>query len=235
MRINKYIASSGVTSRRNADKLVTEGRVKVNGKTVTELGFDVNENNDTVSVDGKKIALINKYTYIMMYKPKGCVCSANDECGRKTVFDYVDIDKRLFTVGRLDYDSEGLLLLTNDGALAQYITHPGNEIPKSYLVKVEGDIPAADLARLRKGVKLDDGSLTARAKVRLKEIAGNVYSYDVTIFEGKNREIRRMFEAIGKEVIFLKRVAVGDLRLGGLSRGTYRYLTDKEIDYLKNL
>lgn len=235
MRINKYIASSGVTSRRNADKLVTEGRVKVNGKTVTELGFDVNENNDTVSVDGKKIALINKYTYIMMYKPKGCVCSANDECGRKTVFDYVDIDKRLFTVGRLDYDSEGLLLLTNDGALAQYITHPGNEIPKSYLVKVEGDIPKADLARLRKGVKLDDGSLTARAKVRLKEIAGNVYSYDVTIFEGKNREIRRMFEAIGKEVIFLKRVAVGDLRLGGLSRGTYRYLTDKEIDYLKNL
>ena len=235
MRINKYIASSGVTSRRNADKLVTEGRVKVNGKTVTELGFDVNENNDTVSVDGKKIALINEYTYIMMYKPKGCVCSANDECGRKTVFDYVDIDKRLFTVGRLDYDSEGLLLLTNDGALAQYITHPGNEIPKSYLVKVEGDIPEADLARLRKGVKLDDGSLTARAKVRLKEIAGNVYSYDVTIFEGKNREIRRMFEAIGKEVIFLKRVAVGDLRLGGLSRGTYRYLTDKEIDYLKNL
>ncbi len=235
MRINKYIASSGVTSRRNADKLVTEGRVKVNGKTVTELGFDVNENNDTVSVDGKKIALINKYTYIMMYKPKGCVCSANDERGRKTVFDYVDIDKRLFTVGRLDYDSEGLLFLTNDGALAQYITHPGNEIPKSYLVKVEGDIPEADLARLRKGVKLDDGSLTARAKVRLKEIAGNVYSYDVTIFEGKNREIRRMFEAIGKEVIFLKRVAVGDLRLGGLSRGTYRYLTDKEIDYLKNL
>ena len=235
MRINKYIASSGVTSRRNADKLVTEGRVKVNGKTVTELGFDVNENNDTVSVDGKKIALINKYTYIMMYKPKGCVCSANDERGRKTVFDYVDIDKRLFTVGRLDYDSEGLLLLTNDGALAQYITHPGNEIPKSYLVKVEGDIPEADLARLRKGVKLDDGSLTARAKVRLKEIVGNVYSYDVTIFEGKNREIRRMFEAIGKEVIFLKRVAVGDLRLGGLSRGTYRYLTDKEIDYLKNL
>lgn len=235
MRINKYIASSGVTSRRNADKLVTEGRVKVNGKTVTELGFDVNENNDNVSVDGKKIALINKYTYIMMYKPKGCVCSANDECGRKTVFDYVDIDKRLFTVGRLDYDSEGLLLLTNDGALAQYITHPGNEIPKSYLVKVEGDIPEADLARLRKGVKLDDGSLTARAKVRLKEITGNVYSYDVTIFEGKNREIRRMFEAIGKEVIFLKRVAVGDLRLGGLSRGTYRYLTDKEIDYLKNL
>lgn len=235
MRINKYIASSGVTSRRNADKLVTEGRVKVNGKTVNELGFDVNENNDTVSVDGKKIALINKYTYIMMYKPKGCVCSANDECGRKTVFDYVDIDKRLFTVGRLDYDSEGLILLTNDGALAQYITHPSNEIPKSYLVKVEGDIPEADLARLRKGVKLDDGSLTARAKVRLKEIAGNVYSYDVTIFEGKNREIRRMFEAIGKEVIFLKRVAVGDLRLGGLSRGTYRYLTDKEIDYLKNL
>ena len=235
MRINKYIASSGVTSRRNADKLVTEGRVKVNGKIVTELGFDVNENNDTVSVDGKKIALINKYTYIMMYKPKGCVCSANDECGRKTVFDYVDIDKRLFTVGRLDYDSEGLILLTNDGALAQYITHPGNEIPKSYLVKVEGDIPEADLARLRKGVKLDDGSLTADAKVRQKEIAGNVYSCDVTIFEGKNREIRRMFEAIGKEVIFLKRVAVGDLRLGGLSRGTYRYLTDKEIDYLKNL
>ncbi|MDD7481414.1 MAG: pseudouridine synthase [Eubacteriales bacterium] len=235
MRINKYIAGSGVTSRRGADKLVEEGRVKVNNKTVTTLGFEVNEDNDTVTVDGRKITLVNKYTYLMLYKPKGCVCTASDEFNRKTVFDYVNVDKRLFTVGRLDYDSEGLLILTNDGALAQYLTHPSNEIPKSYLVKVEGDIPQADLAKLRKGVTLDDCQTTARAKVKLKGIEGNIYSYDVTIFEGKNREIRRMFESIGKEVIFLKRVAIGDLRLGGLGRGASRYLTDKEINYLKNL
>ena len=158
MRINKYIAGSGVTSRRGADKLVEEGRVKVNNKTVTTLGFEVNEDNDTVTVDGRKITLVNKYTYLMLYKPKGCVCTASDEFNRKTVFDYVNVDKRLFTVGRLDYDSEGLLILTNDGALAQYLTHPSNEIPKSYLVKVEGDIPQADLAKLRKGVTLDDGA-----------------------------------------------------------------------------
>lgn len=160
MRINKYIAGSGVTSRRGADKLVEEGRVKVNNKTVTTLGFEVNEDNDTVTVDGRKITLVNKYTYLMLYKPKGCVCTASDEFNRKTVFDYVNVDKRLFTVGRLDYDSEGLLILTNDGALAQYLTHPSNEIPKSYIVKVEGDIPQADLAKLRKGVTLDDGQTT---------------------------------------------------------------------------
>ena len=243
MRINKYIAGSGVTSRRGADKLVEEGRVKVNNKTVTTLGFEVNEVNDTVTVDGRKITLVNKYTYLMLYKPKGCVCTASDEFNRKTVFDYVNVDKRLFTVGRLDYDSEGLLILTNDGALAQYLTHPSNEIPKSYLVKVEGDIPQADLAKLRKGVTLDDGQTTARAKVKLKGIEGNIYSYDVTIFEGKNREIRNFTHRrvlhlsffFGKEVIFLKRVAIGDLRLGGLGRGASRYLTDKEINYLKNL
>ena len=136
MRINKYIAGSGVTSRRGADKLVEEGRVKVNNKTVTTLGFEVNEDNDTVTVDGRKITLVNKYTYLMLYKPKGCVCTASDEFNRKTVFDYVNVDKRLFTVGRLDYDSEGLLILTNDGSFANALTHPKHNYAKVYRVTV---------------------------------------------------------------------------------------------------
>ena len=230
MRINKYIAGSGVTSRRGADKLVEEGRVKVNNKTVTTLGFEVNEDNDTVTVDGRKITLVNKYTYLMLYKPKGCVCTASDEFNRKTVFDYVNVDKRLFTVGRLDYDSEGLLILTNDGVLAQYLTHPSNEIPKSYLVKVEGDIPQADLAKLRKGVTLDDGQTTARAKVKLKGIEGNIYSYDVTIFEGKNREIRRMFEVMGYFVKELKRFQIGSFVLRKIPEGACRVLSGGDIE-----
>lgn len=234
MRINKFLAGAGIASRRNADKLVEEGRVKINGKTVTTLGFEVNENNDTVTVDGIKAVYAAKYTYIMFNKPKGCVCSADDEYNRKTVFDYVETDKRLFTVGRLDFDSEGLLLLTNDGDLTQRLTMPANEIPKTYLVKVEGEVFESDLARLRKGVPLD-GVLTKRSKLKLKEFKNNIYSYEMTIFEGKNRQIRRMFEIVGKEVVFLKRIAVGDLRLGGLGRGKYRYLKDEEINYLKNL
>ncbi len=236
MRINKFIAGAGIASRRAADKLVTEGRVKVNNKVVTELGYDINEDNDTVLVDGKRVNYITKYSYVMLYKPKGCVCTANDEFDRKTVFDYLDFDnKRLFCVGRLDYDSEGLLLLTNDGALTQYLTHPSNEIPKTYLVKIDGELAEPDLARIRKGVKAEDGTTFGGCKIKLKEIVDGVSSFEMTLYEGKNREIRRIFEALGKEVLFLKRVAVGDLRLGGLGRGKYRYLTEKEINYLKNL
>lgn len=234
MRINKFLAGAGVSSRRNADKLVAEGRVKVNNKVITEMGYDINENNDAVTVDGKRVNYISKMSYIMLYKPKGCVCTASDEFNRKTIFDYVELDKRLFSVGRLDYDSEGLLLLTNDGALTQKLTHPSNEIPKTYLVKVEGTVPENDLARIRKGITLNDGSLV-RGKIKLKNLENNISAFEITIFEGKNREIRRIFEAVGKEVVFLKRIKIGELRLGGLARGAYRYLTDREIEYLINL
>lgn len=234
MRINKYIAECGIASRRNADELVKSGKVKINGKIVTECGIDVNVENDTVWVDGKKVALPSDYTYVMFNKPKGCVCTASDEKGRKTVFDYVDIDKRLFNVGRLDYDSEGLLLLTNDGDLSFKLTHPSNEVPKTYVAKVEGEIPESDLAKLRNGVYID-GVKTHRSKVKVIEFVDNVSRVEITIFEGRNRQVRKMFEQIGKEVIFLKRVQVGELRLGGLARGTWRYLTPEEIDYLRNI
>lgn len=234
-RINKYIAECGVSSRRGADKLISEGRVKINNKLVTELGVEVNTQNDTVTVDGR-IVKPESNTYIMLNKPKGCVCTSSDEDkDRKTVFDYVDIDKRLFSIGRLDYDSEGLLLFTNDGDLAHRLTHPSNEIPKTYIVKIEGEVPQNDLAMLRKGVLLD-GVLTTHAKIKLIKIEeGGVYRYEMTLFEGKNREIRRMFESIEKKVLFLKRISIGDLRMGGLGRGKYRYLNDAEVLYLKNM
>lgn len=236
MRINKFLAGAGVASRRASDKLVADGRVRVNNKVITELGYDINEDNDTVTVDGKRVNYITKFSYLMLYKPKGCVCTASDEFDRKTVFDYLDFEnKRLFCVGRLDYDSEGLLLMTNDGALTQYLTHPSNEIPKTYLVKINGELAEPDLARIRKGLKTDDGTVFGGCKIKLKEIIDDVSSFEMTLFEGKNREIRRIFEALDKEVVFLKRIAVGDLRLGGLGRGKYRYLTEKEVNYLKNL
>lgn len=235
MRLNKYIAECGVASRRGADGLIEEGRIKVNGKSVTQPGTVIDEDNDTVLLDGKKIERVRRSIYLMLNKPKGCVSTVKDDKGRKTVLDYIDIkDKRLFPIGRLDYDSEGLLLLTNDGDLAFKLTHPSHDIPKTYIAKVEGEVPESDLAVLRKGIVLD-GIHTHRAKIKLLEYNEGISRLEVTIYEGRNRQVRRMFESIGKQVVFLKRTGIGDLRLGGLSRGTYRYLTEKEIQLLKNL
>ena len=234
IRLNKYLADCGVCSRRKADELILSGRVTVNSKKVTELGTTVNEDNDSVAVDKRKVTPVRELTYIMFKKPKGCVTTASDEKGRNTVFDYIDLKKRLFPVGRLDYDSEGLLLLTNDGNLAQLLTHPSNEIPKVYIVKIEGDIVESDLAIIRKGAVVD-GEKFGRAKVKVTGVENGLTRLEVTIFEGKNREIRRMFAAVEKNVVFLKRVAIGELKLGGLSRGTYRFLTETEIEYLKRL
>ncbi|MDY5439795.1 MAG: pseudouridine synthase [Eubacteriales bacterium] len=235
MRINRFIASSGISSRRGAEELVRQGKIKVNNKVVTDLSTDINVDNDTVTYEGKKLKATQNFTYVMFYKPKGCVTTASDEKGRKTIYDYIDItDKRLFPVGRLDYDSEGLLLLTNDGDMAFKLTHPSNEVPKTYLVKVEGEVKEADLARLRNGVELD-GEKTKRCKIKLREFQNGISSFDMTIYEGKNRQIRRMFETIDKEVIFLKRIAIGEVRLGGLTRGKTRFLNQKEIDFLKKI
>ena len=235
MRLNKYIAECGIASRRGADKLISEGKVKVNNKVVTTLGTEINEYNDTVVVDERKITLVTRDIYIVLNKPKGCVTTVKDDKGRKTVMDYISVkDKRLFPIGRLDYDTEGMVILTNDGDMAYKLTHPSHEIPKTYIAKVEGEIPEADLAKLRNGVPLD-GVLTHRSKVKLLGVEDNVSRVEITIYEGKNRQVRRMFEYIGKNVIFLKRTKIGDLRLGGLGRGMSRYLTDKEIDILKRL
>jgi len=236
MRINKYIAESGVASRRSADELIKQGRVSVNGKKITECGLDVNTDNDVVFVDGRKITPVRRYTYIMFNKPKGCITTSSDEFGRKTIYDYLAqyAGKGLFPVGRLDYDSEGLLLLTNDGALAQILTHPSFEVPKTYLVKIEGTVSEDELKKIRAGVKGTDGVRYAPAKVSIKEVAEPFTKLEITITEGKNREVRKIFEAIGKNVVFLCRRKIGDLSLGGLTRGTSRYLTEKEITYLKS-
>ena len=264
MRINKYLAECGVCSRRNADELVKQGRVSINKKVVKELGCDVDVDKDIVFVDGKKVVKVTHYDYIMFNKPKGCVTTMDDtrdnksgrpktdleaqetkptesveekKRPRRTVLDYIDGEfknKRLFPVGRLDYDSEGLLLLTNDGDLTFKLTHPSSEIPKTYIVKIEGTIEESDLAALRNGVKVD-GVKYGRSKVKVTGVEDGNTRLEVIIFEGKNREIRRMFEAVEKNVIFLKRVAIGDLRLGGLSRGGYRELNEIEVAYLKQL
>lgn len=235
MRINKYLADSGICSRRNADKLIEEGRVKVNGKIVRELGLDINTDNDTVMVDDKKVTPVAQFTYLIFNKPKGCITAVSDSRGRKTVMDYIDIeDKRLFPVGRLDYDSEGMLIITDDGDLAFRLTHPKNEIFKTYHVKIEGVINDTEIRSLRNGVMID-GYKTNRCSIRVLNIADNITRLEVKINEGRNHQIKKMFLTVGKTVIFLKRMAVGDLRLGGLSRGKYRYLKDEEIFYLKNL
>ena len=236
MRINKYIAECGVASRRNADTLIKEGRVKLNGKLVQAPGVEVDETNDTITVDGNKISLPSQFTYILFNKPKGCVCTSSDDKGRKTIFDFVDLpNKRLFSIGRLDYDSEGMLILTNDGELSYRLTHPSNEIPKTYTVKIEGSISESDVAKLRGKVELPGGGVSHHAKIKVVESDDNSTKLSVTIFEGKNRQIRRMFESVDKTVIFLKRVAIGDFRLGGLSRGGWRYLSEQEIFYLQNI
>ena len=235
-RLNKYLASTGVASRRGADKLIEEGRVKVNGKVVKELGSSINEKNDTVMLDDKIVKAVSEYAYVLFYKPKGCITTVSDEKGRKTIYDYLQELNipHLIPVGRLDYDTEGLLLMTNDGDLAYKLTHPSYEIPKTYLVKVDGEMPEHKLAQLRKGVMVD-GEKTKRCKVKLIEYKNEESKLQVTITEGKNRQIRKMFEAVDREVKFLKRIAVGELRLGGLPRGGYRYLNDDEIFYLKNM
>ncbi len=237
MRLNKYIADCGVASRRSADKMIEEGRVKVNGKAVTTLGATVDEYNDSVTVDNNRIALQSRQVYIVLNKPKGCLCTMSDDRGRKTIMDYVNLaeNRRLFPVGRLDFDSEGLIILTNDGDLAYKLTHPSHEIPKTYIAKLNGEVAENDLATLRNGIEMD-GIKLHKSKIKLLGTeAEDVYRYEVTIFEGRNREVRRMFETVGKEVLFLKRSAVGDLRLGGLARGKWRYLTEREVDLLKRL
>ncbi len=237
MRINKFLAECGIASRRNCETLVTAGRVKVNGKTVTMLATDVDPELDLVSVDEKPVKPIARHLYLALNKPKGYVCTTNDEFGRKTVMDFFEgkyPGKRIFPVGRLDYDTEGLLILTTDGDLSNRLMHPRNEIPKTYVAKIEGEIAESDLNKLRQGVILD-GVKTKKCKVRLLGTENNVSRVEVVITEGRNRQVRRMFESINRDVIFLKRTAIGDIKLGGLYRGNFRELKENEIEYLKNV
>lgn len=231
-RLNKYLADCGVGSRRECDKLIADGKVKINGKVAT-LGEMV-EDNDQVSVNGKRVAAKTKNYYIMLHKPKGCVTTVKDELGRKTVMDFVDLKARLFPVGRLDYDTEGLLLLTNDGDVANKLTHPKNSVEKVYVARISGKLTEAERRQLEKGVEVD-GSMTAPAKVKILQGDEHHTRVEVTITEGRNHQVKKMFECVGKEVEFLKRVAVGQIHLGGLQRGKWRFLNDKEQAYLQAL
>lgn len=228
MRINKYLALAGIGSRRKVEEFILNGQVKVNNKVVVELSTDINPKKDVVEYNGDKLTLPNSYVYYKLHKPKGYICSANDEHGRKTIFDLVKVPERVFSVGRLDYNSEGLLILTNDGDFANKLTHPTNHVNKEYIVTIEGEIQESELAVLRAGV-VEDGKRMPKAKVIMLEFKNNVSRLSVIIDEGQNRQIRRMFEAIGRTIILLKRVAIGGLRLGGLERGKFKELTDKEL------
>ena len=232
MRLNKFLAASGVASRRDCDEIIKKRQVTVNGK-IAEVGIEVNQD-DEVCLNGEIITLKSNEYYILN-KPKGYICSVSDDKGRKTVLDLMPKNVgRIYPVGRPDYDSEGLLILTTDGELAQYLTHPSNEIPKTYLVKIEGTFTESALNPIRSGIEID-GYKTKKCKAHIVETNKDYTKIHITITEGKNREIRKMFSAIGKEVTLLKRIKIGELSLRGLDRGSFRKLSKQEVSYLMSL
>lgn len=232
MRLQKYMAEAGVASRRKCEELIQAGRVKVNGQ-VAILGACVDPLQDLVEVDGEPLGKSQQKVTVILNKPRGVMCTAQDPQGRPTVGDYVkDLPVRVYNAGRLDYDSEGLLVMTNDGELAYKLTHPRFCMDKTYAAICDGLLTKAQIAALEQGVQLEDGP-THPAKVRevFKLRNGNT-AFNITIHEGRNRQVRRMLEAVGHETLALKRVALGPLRLGDLPSGTYRSLTAQEWDEL---
>ncbi|MDD6887547.1 MAG: pseudouridine synthase [bacterium] len=234
MRLQKYLADAGVASRRACEALIAAGRVRVNGATAA-IGQSV-EAGDTVELDGKPVACAQRHVVILFYKPRGVVCTSEDPEGRRTVQDYFrDLPERLYNVGRLDLNSEGLLLMTNDGALAHRLTHPHFGVEKTYYVVCDGKVTASDFAKLTNGVLLDDG-MTAPARVDcISTTQRGDTSFLITIHEGRNRQIRRMAEAIGHRTLRLKRERFGCLELGTLKPGEWRYLTESELTSLRAL
>ena len=234
MRLNKYIASAGVCSRRKADELIANGNVKINGVVVREMGTQVEEG-DEVQVNGKLIQADEPKVYIAVNKPLGYITSMSDDKDRPTVAELVaDIPERLFPVGRLDYNTTGLLLMTNDGELANKLTHPRHEVGKTYVATVAGVISNVRLAKLRRGVDIG-GFVTSPAQVKVLKQNQRSAVVEITIHEGKNRQVRKMFSAVGNNVQSLERIAIGDIRLGRLLPGHHRKLTREEIEYLKSL
>ncbi|MGN0150319.1 MAG: pseudouridine synthase [Clostridia bacterium] len=233
VRLQKYIAMSGIASRRAAEGIIAEGRVKVNGKTVTEQGVKVEIGADKVDVDNKPIKLKDKKYYIMLNKPVGYVSTVKDQFDRPTVVDIIkeDIDTRIFPVGRLDYDTEGLLLLTNDGDFTYRVTHPKFHMDKTYIATIKGGMTISGINHLRRGVKIED-YVTSPAEVEILDAFDGKTTVKITIHEGKNRQVRKMFEAIGCKVIGLQRIKIGIVELGHLPLGRWRHLTSHEINYL---
>ena len=235
IRLQKYLAERGVTSRRAAEKMIAEGRVAVNGSVITTMGAKVDPKRDQVSVDGEQINSLPRPRYILLFKPSGYICSAHDERGRRTVLDLLQgITERVYPVGRLDYDTSGLLLLTNDGELTNKLLHPSHQVTKTYWADVEGVPDSQDLRRLRQGILLEDG-ITAPAQARIRRIKNGNASVELKIHEGRNRQVRRMMEAVGHPVRYLSRRELAFLNLDGLKVGQWRELNAKEITELKLL
>lgn len=232
MRLNKYIALCGVASRRSADKLIEDRKVTVNGKTVETMGPDIDVENDTVCINGVKISPHTDKVYIMLNKPAGIICSCADERGRKTVIDIVgNHGERLFPVGRLDIDTEGLLILTNDGDFAYRCTHPKHEINKKYFAIVRGQLDDITVRKLCSGIAID-GRRTSQAAIEIIDRAMERTKLHITIHEGRNRQVKKMFEQVGCRVEYLKRVSVGGLELGSLEKGKWRNMSEDDIRLL---
>jgi len=232
-RLHKYMARCGVAARRKCEILIAEGRVTVNGNTVTSMGITVDPRTDRVTVDGKTIQPPHRYVYFALNKPAGVVVTASDSHGVKTVLDIMEeVTERIFPVGRLDLDTEGLLLLTNDGELANRLMHPRYHLEKEYHACVTQQVNDHNLRWLSRGIVID-GKRTIPARIRLRRKGGKNWCYQVIIREGRKRQIRRMFRAVGSPVQYLKRMAIGPVRIGRLKTGEYRPLTKKEIRDLK--
>lgn len=230
IRLNKYLANCGIASRRRSDSYITQGLVIVNGKRVYELGTKVDPNKDKITVNGKPIRLENKNIYLMFYKPRGVITSIGDPLDRPSVADYLPAMKyRVFPVGRLDWDSEGLLLLTNDGDFAQKVLHPESEIPRTYMAKLNAAPSEEKLKKLLLGVSIPGGKVSAENVEKLSYGSGEHPWYKITITEGKNRQVRRMFEKVGFDVLKLKRVAIGQLKIGNLNPGEIVELSAEKI------
>ncbi|WP_042162685.1 pseudouridine synthase [Paenibacillus gorillae] len=233
-RLQKILAQAGIASRRKCEEMILAGQVEVNGEKVTTLGVKADSATDVITVNGKPIRS-EKKVYLMLNKPKGVITSAKDPQGRKVVADFLPgIRERVYPVGRLDYDTEGLLLLTNDGEFANLLTHPSHHVPKTYYATVEGVPHGSLLDQLKKGVMLEDG-MTAPAEAEYQDVdpEGKQSTIRITIYEGRNRQVRRMFDAIKHPVIRLRRVKFGDLGLHNMARGQFRHLTPVEVKELR--
>lgn len=233
-RLQKVMAKCGVASRRKCEEIILEGRVKVNGVTVKELGTKIVIDKDVILVDDKSIALEKNKVYIMLNKPEGFVTTVKDEKGRMTILDLVDVKERIYPIGRLDYDSSGLLILTNDGDIYNNLIHPRSVIDKVYIAKVSGVFTPLEMRKFKKGVDIG-GYITAPSDIELIHKGEDSSKVKIVIHEGKNRQVRRMCSSLGHEVLTLKRVALGKLNLGDLEKGKWRYLTSEEVNYIKSL
>lgn len=232
-RLNKFISNAGITARRKADELIFTGRVTVNMQTVTNPGTKINPEKDIVKVDGEKVKPQSEYIYVLLFKPRGYVTTTHDEKGRPTVLDLIGLNTRLYPVGRLDYDTDGVLLLTNDGEFSNMMMHPRHKVFKTYFAKLDKPISDDEIIKLRTGIMLD-GKPTSRAKVRVIPNTGDQNIW-ISIHEGRNRQVRRMLESLGFVVQRLKRVEYARIGLEGLKPGEWRYLTEEEVAMAKKL